>query len=623
MRRRLALLACLGLTATGLAQEPDAARSGATLQDGLRIAWRYLPQADPGIGTLEVEIADAESGAPVRYERGRLVAWLQRRRAALPEAEIACADRVRLLARQGIGQRADIDLNTYRLVTLNADGSLAVINPFVPLNNAKLETILELGGTPRGWLLIPERLEAWVVLSAPARLVQVDLQARRIGRAIALPEAPGEAMLAWHGPTGQLWLALAGRDGLGLVAPDRAEAALRLLPGPAPTALLAAEALDGPVTGHADGVVALHLPEASRRWRVPGGGAVRLLRHSLPAGRIVAAMAAGSLAWIDPAAPDGAPPERLLPLGHPVTALALADGGRRALALGGGRASLVDLATGQVEARMETLPQAHELLLTDRFAYAVSLPEGRGTLWPLAELRQGRVSPVEVTLGRAEAGLDIGPAARAAPVPAGNGILVAVPADGMVYQYGEGMMAPIGSYSNYRRAALGLHVLDLSPREVAPGRYRSPVRHGQGGPHELVLAGASPRFAACGPLQLPATAAAAALPRTLLGAALQVALAGIERRGEAGTAIRVRVSELADGASRPVGDLADLELLLFDPRTAWEARAGLRPEGEAGHYAASLTLPAGARPEAMVASPSRHLSFATGHLGPLPMAAAR
>lgn len=61
--------------------------------------------------------------------------------------------------------------------------------------------------------------------------------------------------------------------------------------------------------------------------------------------------------------------------------------------------------------------------------------------------------------------------------PSGSGMLVAAPADGMVFQYGEGMMAPIGSFSTYRRAAVGLLALDLSPREVAAGRYAAPVRH--------------------------------------------------------------------------------------------------------------------------------------------------
>ena len=612
MRRPLILLGCIAAIAAPRAEVPQP-RSGEEVRDGLRVTWRYESREEPGVGMLEVRVSDAATGAPVRYERGRLVAWLQRRRAALPEAETTCAERVRMLARQGIGQRADIDLNTHRIVTLNTDGTLAVVNPFVPLNNAKLESIVDLGGTPRAWLPIAERMEAWVVLADPHRLVMVDLQSRRIGRSIALPGEAGGAALGWEAATGRLFLALGGRRGLGVVTPDHPGAPLALLPGAVPEALLVADGLPGPVTGHEGGGVVLHAAGAERHWILPGGGKVGLLAHSAQAGRVIAATADGSLAWIDPASTGGAP-ERMLGLGHPATALALADGGRRALVMGGGRASLLDLATARVEARLQTLPLAHELLLTDRFAYALSLPEGRATLWPLGDLRQGLVHPVEVTLGRA--GTELPPesaAPRAAPLPSGTGILVASPADGMVYQYGEGMMAPIGSYSNYRRAAFGLHVLDLSPREVAAGLYRSPVRHLRGGPHELVVAGASPRFALCGLLDLPATAASPAVPDT----ALRVELVTL-RREAAAAMIRIRVDAVGASGAEPLDGIPDLELLLFDRRTAWEGRAPLRAAGASGEYAARIAIPAGARPEAMVGSDSRNLSFASGRIGVLP-----
>ena len=55
-----------------------------------------LVQAE-GIGTLEVEVTEAGTGAPLRYPRGRLAAWLSLRRATLAEAEaeLSCADLLR------------------------------------------------------------------------------------------------------------------------------------------------------------------------------------------------------------------------------------------------------------------------------------------------------------------------------------------------------------------------------------------------------------------------------------------------------------------------------------------------------------------------------------------------
>ncbi|WP_165943311.1 hypothetical protein [Roseicella aquatilis] len=607
------LLLALGLLMVLPAAAEEAAQGGAAEQGGLRIAWRYLPGEAAGLGLLEVETTDAATGAPLRYDRGRLAAWLQRRRAALPEAEIACADKVKALTTQGIGRRADIDLNAYRLLTLNTDGTLAVINPFVGLNNAKLESIVELGGRPVAWLPLPDRLEAWVVLARPARLLAVDLHARRITRAIDLPGGEnwgeGTPALAWDAAGRRLWLGLPGVAGLGRLDPDRPAEELAVLPGAPPLGLYAdAEIrLPGVVALEADGGVVLREAEgAARRWTVAGRPV--LARYSALARRLVVATEAGGIAWIDPEAPPGTPPERRRDLGHPVRALALFDGGRRALALGEGRASPVDLASGEVGPSLATVPGADEILLTDRFAYAVSARDGKATLWLLEDLRRGRVQPVEVTLGRPdpEAALRIGGPARAVATPTGNGLLAANAADGMLYQYGEGMMAPIGSYSNYRRAALGLALLDLSLREVAPGRYRSPVRHAQGGAHELVLAGAAPRFALCTPLSLAPVAGVAPpapRPRPELLAATPVAplqrLVRVRLRGE-------------EGAAGP----RDLVLLAFDRRSGWQARLRLE-EVAPGEYAALLRLPAPGEYELLASSASRNLGFAEGRLGPL------
>lgn len=643
--RPLAAAALLGLglvlvlvpTPAALAEGAgEAVQAGEAEAEGLRVAWRYAAPVDPlgaGIGMLEVAVSDAATGAPLHYDRGRLAAWLQRRRPAVPgagEGGSDCADTVRLLATQGIGRRAEIDLNTWRLLTLNTDGTLAVINPFVGLNNAKLESIVDLGGAPRAWRLVPERLEAWVVLAGPPRLVAVDLHARRIARAIdlpgdgpAAPDALGAVApsLAFEPAGQQLWLGLPDQAGLGVLAPGRPEEPLRLLPGPPPIGLFtdAAGRLTGTVSLHASGAVTLWQGEAvRRRWRLPGAAAPGGIGYSGLLRRLVLATAAGDLAWIDPEAADDTPPERVLALGHPVRALALYDGERRAMALGGGRASLVDLATGRLEHALETAPGAKEAAFTERFAYALSREEGRATLWPLAGLREGRAEAVELALGRARpppAEADPlappGPA-LAVPTPPGDGVLVASPADGMVYQYAEGLMAPIGSYSNYRRAAFGLQLLDLSLRAVAPGRYAGPVRHARGGPYELVLGGAGPRFAVCAPLQLAPVAgspAPEAAPRAELA---EVTAAAAGRR-----TIRIRLRE-ADPAATAVAAVPDLVLLLFDRRSAWQARVPLREEGTPGEYVARPALPGDAPLEAMVASASRNLSFVEGRVGVIP-----
>ena len=52
-------------------------------------------------------------------------------------------------------------------------------------------------------------------------------------------------------------------------------------------------------------------------------------------------------------------------------------------------------------------------------------------------------------------------------------MLVANPADKMIYYYTEGMAAPMGSFQNYKRDPRALLVLDNSLRETERGVYTS------------------------------------------------------------------------------------------------------------------------------------------------------
>lgn len=157
--------------------------------------------------------------------------------------------------------------------------------------------------------------------------------------------------------------------------------------------------------------------------------------------------------------------------------------------------SMVDLASGKVQARSATVPDARQVVLTDNFAYAIGADESAATLWALADLRAGRVQPAQVMLGTARSrDGDTQRLRRAFVAPGGAGLLVAHRADQLVYQYSEGMMAPIGSYSNYRRTPLAVGLLDLARWRLGATGCR--VRYDVGGVHHLVVGGAGPRFVA-------------------------------------------------------------------------------------------------------------------------------
>ncbi len=609
------------LAGAALAAAPAA--SGHVDDAGVQLRWRYEPVADAdgdGLGRLTLELRDRASGSPLRYAPGQIAAWLQRQQASLSEGELLCRDRVKSLVSTGIGRRADVDLNTYRILTLNADHTLAFINPFVTLNNAKLESIVPLPGLPLAWAHLPARGQLWVLLAgAPLRVVAVDTHRRRVLRTLELVDgAEPQATLAAD-PSGQrLWVALPEVGRVATLDVSARRPAWRLAAAPGVRALHGVDSAPGTtiLSTHADGRLvrwsldAAGVPRPEREWALPQPA--RGLAYSTLGRRLVAHDGQAVLS-IDP---QGAEVRRLA-LGHPVADLALADDGRYAIAAGGDRMSMVDLASGTVHVRSAAVTDARQVVLTSRFAYAIGGDEAAASLWALADLRAGRVQPAQVLLG--SAGSPHGDAQRlrrAVVAPGGAGLLVAHGGDQLVYQYSEGMMAPIGSYSNYRRTPLAIGLLDLAPREVAPGRYEVPVRYELGGAHHLIVSGASPRFVACDRVDLAPTAGQAqreALPQVQVRLVADSALPDARRRIVVALSERGAV-DTAD-AARPLTQVPDLMLLLFDKRSGWQQRWRLHEQAHTpGRYEAQLAVPSGTRYELFVGSAARDLPYVRGRV---------
>ncbi|MCK0197256.1 hypothetical protein MWN34_10060 [Ancylobacter sp. 6x-1] len=612
---------------TALTTHPSAARaegaqSGEADDGGVHVAWTIRPLAEagePGLATLEVRLSEGLGGAPLRLDGGQVAAWLQRRRSSVLDAEENCADRVKALTGPGLGARASLDLNDYRLVTLNTDRTLAIINPFVGLSGSKLESITELPGTPRAWLTIPERAEAWVALDEPARLLAFDLQARRIARTLDLP---GPARTLGYDPASRrLWLAFVdgGLASLDIARPDTALSSGQDL---GTIALFSqpqrlgedALSLPGVVSLHRDGTVILHGNDGERRWILPEPPAVA--GYSPLARTVLVAARNGTLFWLDLARGDSAV-ERKISIYHDVSAMSVFDGGRRALLMGAGRASVVDLAQGTVTMTLDAPAAADALLVSERFIYAIGASEGRATLWSIADLRAGKLAPVSVQLGRAAPGGS--GAALTVAAPGGDGLLFANPTDGAVYRYNEGMMAPSGNFSNYRRAAIALDIFDPSVREVAPGFYRGVIRAQDGGAYTLVLAAPRPRFQACASVELeggrpPPTEVPKPRP-AFVGAR------PADRADPLYTTIEVRLDPPKESA-QPVDSVSDLTLLVFDRHSGWQERVKLR-RTDGALYEAEVRLPRPGRYDLLASSISANLGYTDGFLGALPLGGAR
>ena len=560
---------------------------------------------------LRLKLSDAASGQAIG--NARPAAWIVRRR-SLSDAELDCGDRAKQLSQGSLGARADVDLNAYRLITLNSDRTVGFINPFVSINRSKLESIVALPGLGADWVLAARSGMLYVAVPDTGEVAVIDSATRRLTTRVALGAGARPTRLALDDARGMLWVGLAGTPDIVAIDIARLEIAHRVVVGEGTKAMAIAPAAPylAASSEAGDRVTIVDLRDAGVRT-LAAAGTRGALQWSEAASAFVAVVDGGArLALIDP---TQATIRQHIEVGEGASYVRLADGGRLALVLRPALAKLdvVDLGRGAAIASLPVVEAADRIAFTRGFAYVHSGSTPGMTLVDLAALRavaagNGQPRVVTIPFGRrapAEGLSDVSIGDVVVPAPEGNGVYAANPAEGQIYRYSEGLMVPSGSLSNYRRAALGVLLLDGSLRSEGDGRFVGQARFEQPGKYDLVVRTAQPAATACFTLTVNGTA-----PKSASEERAKAKLLDAHRVGDR---MRVRVA-LLSGEGKPVRADDAVLLAVQQPGAQWQHRVHLRAEPD-GSYSAELAPPRGAALDLLVSAPSMDMSYAAGRVG--------
>ncbi|MBP6675021.1 MAG: YncE family protein [Vitreoscilla sp.] len=619
LRRALNTLAWL-LLCSGL---PMAAWAGAaevqTLdQGGVTVSLRFDTLSD-GAAQAQIGLADSASGRALGGARP--AAWLLRRHSEQVASEASCDAKAAALMSGSLGARATVDLNSYRLVTLNHDHTLAFINPHVGLQNSKLESIVQLPGLGHDWVYAPATQRLFVSLREQHAVAVVDVATRTLLHTEATGAGSLPTRLALDEAGQRVWVGLDGAAEVLALDTTRGRSTARVAVGQGLHTLVAAEGSPWLFVGNAgsDSVSLVDRATLRRVADVPVGRTPVDMAWSAAAQRLAVLSAnAGELRLIDPQAAAAGQPATAatttarIALAHGALVLGLFDNGRRALVLNGrtDTVSLLDLATGRVVAELASPGQPDQLAFSREFAYVRGQTTAKVQVINLAQAREGRLQAVAVPMGRAspaEAPQAINVAGVFAPAPEGNGMLVANPGDASIYRYAEGMMVPVGSFSNYRRQARALRVLDTSLAERAPGQFEAAVRVEQGGRYDLVVRNLRPAVTACFVVEAQGVAALPGVAMAPVPRLLSL------RQGEPGEA--VLAFELRDATGQPV-DALEAQVLAVQVRGTQQLRAPVQSLGQGRHIARLKGLQPG-QFEWMVQDSALNIRYEHGRLGRL------
>ena len=588
-------------------------------QNGLAIELTVVPlNGSPEIGrgltagqpaTVKVALMDAKSGSPVVGIRPK--GWMTGRRSEMAADEVTCFEKIRRLAGRRLGARAEIDLNRYVIVTMNHDKTVSVIDPQLEFSATKLESLVTLPGIGADWVLSPDQNHLYVTIPDKDVVAVIETRTRKLIETIAIGEGSRPGRILWQPESRRLWV---GLDGTGQVA---------VLDGENPRLLTSMAVGQGLHTlaavpdgrfmyvtnSHSDTVSVIDTQIMAPVASVPVGKTPVTLTYSSAARRMYAGgVNGGEAVAIDPST------QRIvarIPMAQGVVALAAEPKGRFIFVVNqvASSLSIIDTATNTVTAATNVVKDPDQIVFTQRYAYVRGIESEKFTLIDLGEARNGKLVPLDVQAGRqapSAAPQELGVAPMIVPTPEGNAVMIANAPDATLHYYQEGMMAPTGTFSNYRRMPRGILVLDRSLKEVAPGVYQATVTLPHSGRFDVPVLLDQPRVSHCFQVAVQESAVSPTADPRPRPVRIQVRFGSDPVSAHVSAALWF---DLLDADTQePITGLHDVQVLLFEPPGTWQQRRWAKEE-RAGRYVITQAFPHAGAYRVLVQSSSRHVRF--------------
>jgi YVTN family beta-propeller protein len=537
-------------------------------------------------------VRDTRTGQPLTGLHPN--AWMSSLKSGLPVPnEAECRDRIRTFMGGLLSARAEIDMNSYLVLTLNHDATVSVINPQVAFQITKLENLIPLPGRGADWALSPDKNSLYVSVPESSAVVFIDTLTRKAAETVSTGEGTTPRRVALSPDGRSLWVSLDGSPRVAVLDTQtrKPRGTVELGAGGLHSVAFTPDGLyayvsssDGQSVSAVDAKTLRKLADI-RVGETPGPVAYSTASRHVYA----AAVNAERLSVIDPAKQEVV---ASVPVGRGTVALRFDPSGRYAFAVNQKESTVtvVDSATRTAVGTTSVTNSPDQVVFTPGFAYIRGTGSEKFSLIGLKELAAGKLSPVDVQAGQRppkESPADLGIADMIAATPEGNSAMIANAPDGMIYYYVQGMMAPMGTISNYKRRANAIMLLDRSLSEVRPGVYSTPVKLRGAGRFNVSLLIDQPRVVNCFEVEVaPSPDGEGEKPGTSL--AVETQFKGLRTAPRKAVPLRFKLRDTATGA--PVPGLRDVMVLVFQPPGIWQQRQWAAEVGD-GVYEITQTFP--------------------------------
>jgi YVTN family beta-propeller protein len=558
------------------------------------------------VATLRV--TDAHTGQPITGLHPN--AWLSSRKTENPPTEAECKDKIRTYLGGLLSARADVDLNSYLLLTLNHDNTISIINPQVSFSLTKLESLITLPGSGADWTLTRNKELLYVTMPEQSAIAVVNTVTRKLVNTIPTGEKTKPRRIALQ-PDGRL--AWVGLDGSPLVvvidtATNKLAATINVGDGLHNIAFTADSRLAYVTNSGADSVSAISTDALKKVADIKVGQTPVAVAYSTASRLIyVAAINGATISAIDTSTQQVV---ATIPTKRGVVALRFEPEGRFGFVVNEKESTvyLIDASTNAIVDSSQVVKEPDQVAFTRGFAYIRSTASEKFSLIDLNGLGKKKLSVTDVQAGQKPASAlpeEIGVADMIVPTPEGNSVMIANTPDENIYYYVEGMMAPMGTFQNYKRRPHALLLIDRSLQETAPGVYSTPFKLQAAGRFDIPVLIDQLRISNCFQLEV-AESANGEKGGAATAIAVQAMFSGQQFKPGVTATLRFKITDAA--TKQPVGGLKDVRVLLFEPPGVWQQRQFAREVGD-GVYEITQVFPHSGFFDVMLSVPSRGLSF--------------
>ncbi len=607
----------------------------------VEFTWAATSEADSGAGNstpqvdLRLRITDEGTGRPLLGLDPFV--WIgPRADGADALDEKGCSHVTAGLLSGGVRMDAQIALNKMYILSVNADGTVSVINPSVNLNSANLQSLIPLQGRPTAAHMDPHRGVLFVGMrghhqgpwqrgpgkAGPATagrpgtgiLAVADIRTASLSRTVELTSEPVHLV----GEPGGRRVWIVGSDGI-VTAYDADKQRV--------AAVLSTEGSEVDVAFDEEGRRAFLSASQSGQVRVVDLDSLELINVvTLAPGRLRLAFApsrktlflsngtTGGLVALHPDALAALRPEQGahmggVPLATGVSSIHLSPDEGFVLAILADRRTMAVIDAGQMRIVQRGITGADpsHVAFSDQYGYVWNRGSSDVTVFKRSDLGQGPLLPVvEIPMGTSPPanGPTLERLAPMAVMQGHGGAIVANPADRTVYHYMEGMMAPMSSFRTHTAPAVGIFVYHRRLEEDSrSGEYHTRVRLGTAGKHDVHVYLPDHKIARCFDLALAGEAKA---PR----GRTRPTFVGLWKEGElvAGRPARLRFLLHESGSNRPIADVDEVRVLCFGAQGNWQVRARAFHVTE-GVYEVEIVFPREGRYVIALEAPALGMDF--------------